>query len=39
MEKYKGITNFDELIELEHVKIGTEERNDYEQNAQLFIIS
>ena len=39
MDKYKNVTNFDELIELEHGKIGTEERNEYEQNAQLFIIS
>ena len=38
MDKYKGVTNFDELIELEHGKIGTEERNEYEQNAQMFII-
>jgi len=39
MDKYKGVTNFDELIELEHGKIGTEKRNEYEQNAQMFIIS
>jgi DNA-binding XRE family transcriptional regulator len=39
MDKYKGITTFDELIEVEHGKIGTEKRNEYEQNAQMFIVS
>jgi len=39
MDKYKNITNFDELIEVEHGKIGTESRNQYEENAQMFIIS
>ena len=39
MEKYKNITNFEELIELEHGKIGTESRNQYEEGAQMFIVS
>jgi len=39
MEKYKNITNFEELIELEHGKIGTESRNNYEEGAQMFIVS
>ena len=39
MDKYKNITNFEELIEVEHGKIGTESRNKYEANAQMFIIS
>lgn len=39
MEKYKNIKTFDELIELEHGKIGTESRNLYEESAQMFIIS
>lgn len=39
MNKYENITNFDELIELEHGKIGTESRNEYEEGAQMFIIS
>jgi HTH-type transcriptional regulator / antitoxin HipB len=39
MEKYKDIRTFDELIELEHGKIGTESRNQYEAGAQMFIIS
>ena len=39
MEKYKNIKTFDELIELEHGKIGTENRNKYEEGAQMFIIS
>lgn len=39
MDKYKNITNFEELIELEHGKIGTESRNKYEEGAQMFIVS
>ncbi|MCW2120679.1 helix-turn-helix domain-containing protein [Flavobacterium sp. 7A] len=39
MEKYKGITNFDQLIEVEHGKIGTESRNSHEEKSQMFIIS
>ncbi|MGB0880978.1 MAG: hypothetical protein ACPGTO_10465 [Polaribacter sp.] len=39
MNTYKNITNFDQLIEVEHGKIGTESRNKYEENAQMFIIS
>jgi ribosome-binding protein aMBF1 (putative translation factor) len=39
MNKYKNITNFDQLIEVEHGKIGTTNRNKYNENAQMFIIS
>jgi DNA-binding XRE family transcriptional regulator len=39
MDKYKEIKNFDELIELEHGTLGTESRNQYEEHAQMFIIS
>jgi len=39
MMDYKNITNFDELIELEHGKLGTESRNQYEERAQMFIVS
>ena len=39
MNDYEGISNFDELIELEHGKIGTDSRNEYEENAQMFIVS
>ena len=39
MTSYKGIKNFDELIEREHGKIGTDSRNEYEENATLFIVS
>jgi len=39
MDKYNGISTFDELIEVEHGKIGTNKRNEYEQNVQLFIVS
>jgi len=39
MNEYKGIKTFDELIEKEHGKIGTESRNEYEEGAQMFIVS
>lgn len=39
MKKYENIKSFDELVDAEHGKIGTESRNDYEKNAQMFIIS
>ena len=39
MTDYNGIKNFDELIEREHGKIGTDSRNEYEENATLFIVS
>jgi DNA-binding XRE family transcriptional regulator len=39
MNKYKGIKTFDELIEAEHGKIGTESRSQYEERAQMFIVS
>jgi HTH-type transcriptional regulator / antitoxin HipB len=39
MNNYKGIKTFDELIETEYGKIGTEARNGYEEKAQMFIIS
>lgn len=39
MTDYKGIKTFDELIEREHGKIGTESRNKYEERAQMFIVS
>lgn len=39
MDKYSNLNNFDQLIEVEHGKIGTESRNKYEENTQMFIIS
>lgn len=39
MDKYKDVTNFEELIALEHGEIGTKSRNEYEENAQMFIVS
>jgi hypothetical protein len=39
MTDYKGIKTFDELIEKEHGKIGTDSRNEYEEGAQMFIVS
>ncbi len=39
MKNYNNIKNFDQLIAVEHGKIGTESRNVYEENSQMFIIS
>jgi DNA-binding XRE family transcriptional regulator len=39
MEKYKNIKNFEQLVEVEHGKMGTERRNSYEERSQMFIIS
>lgn len=39
MSDYKGIKTFEELIEKEHGELGTDSRNKYEQNAQMFILS
>jgi len=39
MNKYKGVKTFDELLDVEHGKIGTESRNEYEEKSQMFIVS
>lgn len=39
MQEKQNIKSFDELIDLEHGKIGTESRNRYEEHSQMFIIS
>jgi HTH-type transcriptional regulator/antitoxin HipB len=42
MEKNEAILNaknFDELLDIEYGKIGTELRDQFEENAQYFIIS
>jgi DNA-binding XRE family transcriptional regulator len=39
MKNYNNINSFDQLIEVEHGKIGTESRNTYKENSQMFIIS
>jgi len=39
MKENKRIKTFDELIEKEHGKIGTDSRNEYEERAQMFIVS
>lgn len=39
MDNYTDIKTFDQLIELEHGKVGSESRAEYEENAQMFIIS
>ena len=39
MKDYIDIKTFDELIDFEHGKIGSESRNEYEEKSQMFIIS
>ena len=39
MTDYKDIKTFDELIEKEHGSIGSDSRNEYEEKAQMFIVS
>jgi len=39
MTDYKGIKTFDELLEKEYGSVGTESRNEYEEKAQMFIVS
>ena len=39
MKDYKDIKTFDELLEREYGKVGTENRNEYEEKAQMFIVS
>lgn len=36
---YSQVKTFDQLIELEHGTIGSDDRNKYEETAQMFIIS
>ncbi len=38
MTDYSNIKTFDELIEREHGKIGSESSNTFEEKAQMFII-
>jgi len=39
MTDYKEIKTFDELLEKEYGRVGTESRNEYEEKAQMFIVS
>ncbi|MGL1887418.1 MAG: helix-turn-helix transcriptional regulator [Reichenbachiella sp.] len=39
MKNYSKVTTFDELLEVEHGSIGTDTRNEYEEGAQMFIVS
>lgn len=39
MIDYSGIRDFEELIEREYGKIGSDSRNAYEEKAQMFIVS
>ncbi len=39
MKNFKGIKDFDELLNKKYGKVGTEKRNDFEERAHMFIIS
>ena len=39
MNKRNTISTFDELIEVEHGKIGSKSRNEYDAKVQMFIVS
>ncbi len=39
MTDYRNVKTFDELIEREHGKIGSDSRNAFEEKAQMFIVS
>jgi DNA-binding XRE family transcriptional regulator len=39
MKDYTNIRNFDELLDREYGKIGTDSRSAYEERAQMFIVS
>ncbi|PBJ13249.1 helix-turn-helix domain-containing protein [Flavobacterium sp. ACN6] len=39
MKNYKDVKSFEDLIDIEHGKIGTEGRNQFEEKSQMFIIS
>ena len=39
MENYKGIRDFDELLDKKYGEIGEEKRNEFEERSQMFIIS
>ena len=39
MKNYKGIKDFDELLNKKYGKVGDEKRNDFEERAHMFIIS
>ena len=38
-DKYQDINSFDKLLDVEFGSIGTNKRNEFEENAQMFIIS
>ena len=39
MNDYRGIKNFDELLNKKYGKVGTKKRNDFEERTHMFIIS
>jgi DNA-binding XRE family transcriptional regulator len=38
-EEIRNAKNFDELLDIKYGKIGTKRRDDFEENAQYFVIS
>ncbi len=38
-KEIKNTKNFDELLDIKYGKIGTEKRDEFEENAQYFVIS
>jgi len=39
MKDYKNVRNFDELLDVEYGKVGTDSRNEYDEQSQMFIVS
>ena len=39
MKDFKGIKDFDELLNKKYGEVGTKKRNDFEERAHMFIIS
>ena len=38
-EEIRNVNNFDELLDVKYGKIGTHRRNEFEEQAQYFVIS
>ena len=39
MEEIRNVTNFDELLDVKYGKIGTQQRDEFEEQAQYYVIS
>lgn len=38
-EEFRNVNNFDELLDIKYGKIGTKRRDDFEEQAQYYVIS